>query len=84
MRKNYNDFIKRVQEIQISSMNNDYVEKFDVALRHSGVFIWVIVRKSRATSSYFYDVAKEEHSQEKLDEIIFKLNEFINKRNNTL
>ena len=77
MNKSYNDFIKRVQEIQISSMNNDYVEKFDVALRHSGVFIWVIIRKSRATSSYFYDVAKEEHSQEQLEEILSKLNEFI-------
>ena len=77
MNKNYNDFIKRVQEIQISSMNNDYVDKFDVALRHSGVFIWVIIRKSRATSSYFYDVAKEEHSPERLNEILSKLNEFI-------
>lgn len=77
MNKNYNDFIKRVQEIQISSLNNDYVEKFDVALRHSGVFIWIIIRKSRATSSYFYDVAKEEHSPEQLNEILSKLNEFI-------
>lgn len=77
MNKSYNDFIKKVQEIQISSMNNDYVEKFDVALRHSGVFIWVTVRKSRSTSSYFYDVAKEEHSQEQLEEILSKLNDFI-------
>ena len=77
MNKNYNDFIKRVQEIQISSMNNDYVEKFDVALRHSGIFIWVTVRKSRTTSSYFYDVVKEDYSQDKLEEIISKLNEFI-------
>lgn len=77
MNKSYNDFIKKIQEIQISSMNNVYVEKFDVALRHSGVFIWVIVRKSRATSSYFYDVAREEHTQEQLEEILSKLNDFI-------
>ena len=63
-------FISYIQEKQQVALDSSHIEKFDVCIKNGRVSVWITFKKDRITSSYFYDVIREETTEDKIQEAI--------------
>ena len=70
-------FITYIQEKQLVALTSSHIEKFDVCIKNGRVSVWITFKKDRITSSYFYDVIRDETSEEQITVTINKINEIL-------
>ena len=67
--KKYLEFIDFVQQAQRAALYDEHIEKFDVALKQGRISIWITIRKSRADSSYFFDIVHDTDTDDKIENV---------------
>ena len=77
--KKYLEFIDFVQQAQRAALYDEHIEKFDVALKQGRISIWITIRKSRAYSSYFFDIAHDTETDEKIENVRQQLQEYYDR-----
>ena len=70
-----NGFIDYIQEKQKIALESSYIEKFDVCIKKGRVSVWITVKKDRVSTPYFYNVVYNETTDDKINDIINKVEE---------
>ena len=77
--KKYLEFIDFIQQAQRAALYDEHIEKFDVALKHGRISIWITIRKSRADSNYFFDIVHDTDTDEKIENVRQQLQEYYDR-----
>jgi hypothetical protein len=72
-------FIDYIQEKQRIALESSQIEKFDVCIKKGHVSVWITVKKDRVSTPYFYDVVYNETTEDKINDIINKVEDICRK-----